>query len=82
MNEEIQARQQASLPVRIYHTPIRRCAVPTCHDLTGASVWTGDVPSRISHDRLVSAAARATVTLAVLWLGLVSAAAATVILRA
>jgi len=37
--------------------------------------------SRISCDRLVSAAAGAAVTLAVLWLGLVLAAAATVILH-
>jgi len=71
MNEQIQARQQASRPVRIYRTPIRRRAVPTRHDLAGASVWTGDVLSRISRDRLVSAAAGAAVTLAVLWLGLV-----------
>ena len=38
--------------------------------------------SRISHDRLVSAAAGAAVTLAVLWLGLITAAAAAVLLRA
>ena len=39
-------------------------------------------PSRISQDKLVSTAARAAVTLAILWLDLVSAATATVILRA
>jgi len=79
-NEQIQARQQASRPVYIYHTPIRRRAVHTHHDLAGASVWTGDVLSRISRDRLVSAAAGAAVTLTILWLGLVSTAAAAVIL--
>jgi len=81
MNKQIQAQQQASQPVRIYCTPIRRRAVPTRHDLTGASVWTGYVLSRISRDRLVSAAAGAAVILAILWLGLVSTAKAVVILR-
>ena len=38
--------------------------------------------SRTSHDRLLSAAAGAAVTLAALWLALITAAAATVILRA
>jgi len=82
LNEQLQARQQASRPVRIYRTPIRRRAAPTRHDLAGASVWTGDVLSRISRDRLVSTAAGAAVTLAVLWLGLITAAAAAVLLRA
>ena len=82
LNEQLQARQQASRPVRIYRTPIRRRAAPTRHDLAGASVWTGDVLSRISRDRLVSAAAGAAVTLAALWLGLITAAATTIILRA
>lgn len=80
-NEQIQAQQQ-SQPVRIYRTPIRRRAAPTRHDLAGASVWTGDVLSRISRDRLVSAAAGAGLTLVALWLALVPAAAAAVILRA
>jgi len=38
--------------------------------------------SRTSHDRLLSATAGAAVTLAALWLALITAAAATVILRA
>jgi len=38
--------------------------------------------SRISHGRLVSSAAGAAVTLAALWFALITAAAATVILRA
>ena len=38
--------------------------------------------SRISHGRLVSAAAVAAVTLVALWLALITTAAATVILRA
>jgi len=37
--------------------------------------------SRISRDRLVSAAVGAAVTLAALWLGLITAATVTVILR-
>jgi len=45
MNEQIQARQQASRPIRIYRTPIRRHTTKTRSDLTGASVWTGDVLS-------------------------------------
>ena len=82
MNEQPQARQQANRPVRIYRTPIRRRTLTTQHDLAGASVWTGDVLSRISRDRLISAAAGAAVTLAALWLGLITVAAATIILRA
>ena len=81
MNEQLQARQQGSPAVRIYRTPIRRRAAPTRHDLAGASVWTGDVLSRISRSRLVSAAAGAAATLVALWLALITAAAATVILR-
>jgi len=42
----------------------------------------GTAMSRTSRDRLLSAAAGATVTLAALWLALITAAAATVILRA
>jgi len=45
MNEQLQAQQQASRPVRIYRTPIRRWTLTTRHDLAGASVWTGDVLS-------------------------------------
>ena len=41
-----------------------------------------DTVSRTSHDRLLSAAAGAAVTLAALWLGLITAAVVTVILRA
>jgi len=82
MNEQLQTRQQGSPAVRIYRTPIRRHAAPTRYDLARASVWTGDVLSQISRGRLVSAAARATVTLVALWLALITAATATVILRA
>ena len=83
MNEQLQARQQASRPVRIHRTPItRRQTLTTRHDLAGASVWTGDVLSRTSRNRLLSAAAGAAVTLAALWLALITAAAATVILHA
>ena len=82
MNEQLQARQQASWPVRIHRTSIRRQTVTTRHDLAGASVWTGDVLSLISRDRLVSAAAGAAITLAALWLGLITAATVTVILHA
>jgi len=82
MNEQLQARQQTSQPICIYRTPIRRRTVTTRHDLAGASVWTGDVLSRISYDRIVSAAAGAAVTLATRWLGLITAAAATVIISA
>jgi len=82
INEQLQAWQQASRPVRIHRTPIRQRTVTTRHDLARASVWTGDVLSRISRDRLVSAAAGAAVTLAALWLGLITAAAVTVNLRA
>jgi len=82
MNEQLQAQQQASWPVRIYRTSIRRRTLVTRYDFTGASVWTGDVLSRTSHDRLLGAGAGATLTLVVLWLVLVSAAAAAVILRA
>jgi len=81
MNKQIQTRQQGSRPVCIYRASIRRRTVPTGHhDLGGALVWTGDVLSRISYDRLVSTAAGAVVTLVFQWLGLVSAAAAVVIL--
>jgi len=88
MNEQLQARQQASQPVRIHRTPIIhrtpvRCrTLTTRHDLAGASVWTGDVLSRTWRDRLLGAGAGAVLTLVGLWVILVSAAAATVILRA
>jgi len=82
MNEQLQARQQASQPVRIYRTPIRRRTLTMRHDLAGASVWTGDVLSRTWRDRLPGTGAGATLTLVALWLVLVSAAAAAVILRA
>jgi len=75
-------RQQASRPIRIYRTPIHRHPATTRPDLAGASVWTGDLLSRTWRDRLVGAAAGAALTLATLWLILVSAATATVILRA
>jgi len=82
MNEQLQAWQQASQPVRIYHTPIRRRTLTTRHDLAGASVWTGDVLSQTWRDRLLGASAGATLTLVALWLVLISAAAAAVILCA
>jgi len=82
LNEQLQARQRGSQAVRIYRTPTRRHAAPTRHDLAGALVWTGDVRSRISRGRLVSATAGAAVTLATLWLALITAAVATIILRA
>ena len=80
INEQ-QIRQQASGPIRIYRTPIRRRTTTTQPDLTGASVWTGDLLSRTWRDRLLGTAADAALTLATLWLILVSAATATVILR-
>ena len=82
MNEQFHAQQQASRPGRLHCTPIRRWTLTAPHDLAGASVWTGDVLSRTSRDRLLSAAAGAAVTLAAPWLGLITAAAVTVILRA
>jgi len=83
LNEQLQAQQRGSQAVRIYRTPICRRAAPTRHDLAGALVWTGDVLSRISRGRLVSAAAGAAITLAALWLArLITAAAPTIILRA
>jgi hypothetical protein len=68
--------------VRIHRMTPRRQNHPHRHDLAGASVWTGGVLSRTWHDRLLGAAAGAALTLATLWLILVSAATATVILRA
>jgi len=82
MNEQFQAQQQASRPGHLHRTPIRRRTLTTQHDLAGASVWTGDILSRTSRDSLLSAAAGAAVTLAAPWLGLITAAAVTVILRA
>ena len=82
INGRLQARQRASRAIRIHRTPIRRHPIPTPRDLAGASVWTGDVLSRTWRDRLSGAAAGATIAFATLWLILVSAAAATVILRA
>jgi len=45
MNEQLQARHQASRPVRICRTPIRRQTLTTRHDLAVALVWTGNVLS-------------------------------------
>jgi len=45
MNEELQARPQASRSVRIYRTRIRRRTLTTQHDLAGASVRLGDALS-------------------------------------
>jgi len=45
MNERLQARQQESRPVHIYRTAIHHRTLMTQHDLTGASVWTGDILS-------------------------------------
>jgi len=53
MNEQLQARQQASRPVRIYRTPISRRTLKTRHNLAGASVWTGNILSRTLRDRLL-----------------------------
>jgi len=80
MNEQLQARQQASRPVRVYRTPICCRTLTTQHDLPRASVWTGDVLSQTWRNRLLGAGPSATLTLLTLRLVLVSAAAATVIL--
>ena len=45
MNEQLQARQQASWPIHIYRTPIRRRTLTTRHDLAGSLVWTRDILS-------------------------------------
>jgi len=82
MNEQLQARQQANRPIRIHRTPIRHRTLTTRHDLAGALVWTGDVLSRTSRDRLLSTVAGAAVNLAALWLDLITAATVTIILRA
>jgi len=63
MNKQLQVRQQARRPVRIYHNPICRWTLMTRHDLGGASVWTGDVLSRTWRDRLLGASSGATLTL-------------------
>jgi len=76
LNQQLQTRQQPSRPVRIYHRPL----TPNRPDLAGASVWTGDVLSRIWRDRL-GVAMGAALALATIWLFLVSAAAV-VVLRA
>jgi len=44
INEQ-QIWQQTSRPIRIYRTLIRRRMTATRPDLTGASVWTGDLLS-------------------------------------
>jgi len=80
INGRLQAKQQASQPIRIHRTPIRRHHITTPHDLARASVWTGGVLSRKWRDRLSRAAAGAAVTLATMWLILVSTAVATIIL--
>ena len=88
MNEQLQALQQASRPVRIHRaliihrTPVRRRTLMTRHDLARASFWTGDVLSRTWRNRLLGAGAGAVLTLVGLWVILVSAAPAAVILRA
>jgi len=38
IKEQLQAQQEASRPIRIYHTPILRRTLTTQHDLAGASV--------------------------------------------
>jgi len=68
--------------VRIYWHPIQHHTAPIRHDLTRASVWTGDVLSLIWRNRLLGTAAGATVTLATWWLILVPATTATIILHA
>jgi len=77
-----QTQQQASRPIRIYHTLITRHTTATRPDLAGASVWTGDLLSRTWRDRFLGAAAGAALTLTTLWLIHISAAMATVILCA
>jgi len=72
--QQIQARQQAKRPVRIYHCPL----VVNRPDLARPSVWTGDVLSRIWHDRL-GVASGAALTLVTLWLFLISAATVVVL---
>jgi len=81
LNEQ-QTRQQACRPIHIYRTLIRCCTTATRPDLAGASVWTGYLLSRTWRHRLLGAAAGAALSLATLWLILVSAAMATVILHA
>ena len=51
------------------------------HDLAGASVWTGDLLSRIWRDKLLSAAAGAILAIAGLWLATLGIAATSFILR-
>ena len=81
MNEQLQARPPAGRPTRIHRTIIH-CRTPAARpDLAGALVWTEDLLSRTWHDRLLGTAAGIALTLATLWLILVSAATATVILR-
>ena len=80
LNNELQAQLQASQTMRIYCHPIHRHAVPIRRDLARASVSTGDLLSRTWHDRLLGAAAGAAVTLATLWLIIVSTTMATIIL--
>ena len=70
LTQQLQTRQQPSRPVRIYRRPL----APNRPDLAGASVWTGDVLSRIWQDRL-GVATGAALALATIWLYLVSAAA-------
>ena len=82
INGQLQAQQQASRPIRIHRTTIRCHPITTPRDLAGASVWTGGVLSRTWRDRLSGATTGAAVTLATMWLILVSAAAATIILCA
>jgi hypothetical protein len=65
-----QTRPRAPVPQR---SPIhRRCTKP--RDLAGASVWTGDVLSRIWRDKLLGTAAGAILTIAGLWFSLITGA--------
>ena len=77
MNDSEQIR-----PVHVHRTPIRCRAAPARRDLARASVWTGDVLSRTWHDRVLGAATGAVITLAALWLGLITDANAIIILGA
>jgi len=80
INEQ-QTQQQARRPIRIYRTRIRRRTTATRSDHAGASVWTGDLLSRIWGNRLLGTTVGAVLTLATLWLIRVSTAMATVILH-
>jgi hypothetical protein len=72
-----QTRPRAPVPRR---SPIHHRRTKP-HDLAGASVWTGDVLSRIWRDRLLGAAAGAILTIAGLWFVLVAGATAAYVFR-